>query len=630
MGINTAPSKKSHFAINNGKMVINMRSKFILAFLLITLIPFVSFCIITYNNTRKVIEKNVHTVTMHNINKTGTNVDYYLKDMKFIMNLVSNNPLMIDYFNKISNHTDITNMHDLYKKTEEETGGHKIISKLINLKGNLLSGIYFMDNSSVYFVHPEYSYKLYKNQYPGESWYCDAMNNPDTINILGTRSSFFNKPDFNYVFSAVKPLQGFSDEKPAGLFLVNFNYNSFSKLVKSQTVVSYPGSILYIVNRSDKIMFCSDKKLLTRKLDNSLSVNINNKDSGSKFVNHKGKRMFMVYCTSQDSLWKIINLIPAKTILRELLLVKYSMIILTAACIIVILILAFIVSSRLFKPINKLTDAMAEVENGNLSVRVNIRSHDETRLIADSFNKMVSNIEHLIQKVYNFRIKQKEAELNSLQNQINPHFLYNTLESIRGVALYHGISNIAEMAKCLSMLFHYNINGKVVVPIKEEIKHLNNYLKIQNFRHDNKFDIIYDIPDDMYDLSILKLCLQPLVENSIKHGLEMKLGKGSVYIKMYKYNNILKIEVSDNGIGIDPPKVRKINLELEKEYGREYNNIFSKSKNTANKKPGTNIGIQNVNSRLKLTFGKQYGLKYIYKNVGTTVEISLPVIRIRK
>jgi two-component system, sensor histidine kinase YesM len=268
----------------------------------------------------------------------------------------------------------------------------------------------------------------------------------------------------------------------------------------------------------------------------------------------------------------------------------------------------------------QLASAMKVVENGDFSTRVNLKSRDETRYLAECFNKMTSNIEILINKVYNAELKQKEAELASLQSQINPHFLYNTLESIRGMAIANNIKSIASMSKSLSIMFRYSINNRTLVPVRNELQHLENYLNIQNFRHKDKFKLILNIPEEIYSCSILKLTLQPIVENSIKHGLEMKLGKGTISINASVCDSILSIRILDDGTGIPAEKLLLLNKSLSNSNAI----VMSSGDNISDS--GIGIGVRNVNSRIKLFFGERYGLLFHESISGASVEIILPVI----
>jgi len=604
------------------KKIFNFRSKFVLSFLLLILLPFAVFSFFTGNYLYDVWEKRVFEDITSLTDKISEDLDNYLKDADFLINLVADSPQLASYFNIVAINKNNINSYSVFESAEKQTGAHKLISSIIGLKSGILSGMYYLDNENLYFIHPYYSYAISGNIYQDEDWYRGIIKSPDNINFTIANIPLPGISSSN-AFSVLKPVFGSSDGNISGVFLIALNLENFTGSYLQNITDKYPGSIFLISDSYDRIVYSSDKSFLPDKFEPS-SAPVS--PVQPLLIDFKGSSIYMVLRTSPEYSWKVISLIPAVHINSQLQLLKISVPVLSLICILATFFLAFKVLTGLLRPVDKLAAAMSEAEKGNLSVRVNIKSNDEMRIIADAFNNMVQKIEHLVQKVYSFQIKQKEAELDALQNQINPHFLYNTLESIRGAALYSGMETIAEMAKCLSQLFRYNISGEVIVPISREIEHLDNYLKIQNFRHDDKFEIIYDIPDRLYDYSILKLCLQPLVENSIKHGLEMKLGKGRICIKMYEYNNILKVEISDDGIGIREEQIHELNRILSEEPSFEGFSNQSTGQ-SARKGTGTKIGIQNVNARIKLTFGRQYGLKYKLSEVGTTVEMLLPLYK---
>lgn len=213
-------------------------------------------------------------------------------------------------------------------------------------------------------------------------------------------------------------------------------------------------------------------------------------------------------------------------------------------------------------------------------------------------------------------VLQKQAELNVLQNQINPHFLYNTLESIRGKALAQGDHEIALMTESLSSIFRYSIStGEDIVTLGEEIKNIESYFKIQQFRFDDRINLILDISEEDKDTCLMpKLTLQPLVENAIYHGLEQKLTGGEIRISLKKtsYNYIIKI--SDNGVGVKEGSLWEIQDKIK--------NI---SRSSLESRSGSGIALVNANSRIKLMFGETYGLSfYSTLGQGTDVEIILP------
>jgi len=232
---------------------------------------------------------------------------------------------------------------------------------------------------------------------------------------------------------------------------------------------------------------------------------------------------------------------------------------------------------------------------------------------------MASRLENMINRVYISEIKRKDAELLSLQSQINPHFLYNTLDCIRGKAITYEDQEIALMTKCLASMLKYSIEKDMVVPISYEIKHIRNYFEIQNFRFDGKFELLIDMPEDFEDFMIIKLTLQPLIENSIIHGLEKNLGKGIVRVTFSRIDDIIKICIWDNGSGMSPEKIESLN-EMLKKGDIQKKNIFASGKS------GKGIWVQNVNTRIQLYFGDQYGISFTRPETGNMVEITLPFV----
>lgn len=219
----------------------------------------------------------------------------------------------------------------------------------------------------------------------------------------------------------------------------------------------------------------------------------------------------------------------------------------------------------------------------------------------------------------------KQAEFNELQNQINPHFLYNTLESIRAEALSENAMQIANMVRALSSFYRYSIGRyHTLVTFKDEIDNINNYFAIQRYRFGSRFSLEIDIPPEeegCLDLYIIKLSIQPIIENAIYHGMEMKKENGHIKITALQTQSRFIITVSDNGVGVAPERLSQINelLNTETEY-------LSQSYLESSK--GTGMGLLNINKRIKMYFGEEYGvIMRSVTNVGTDVEIVLPVVR---
>ncbi len=225
-------------------------------------------------------------------------------------------------------------------------------------------------------------------------------------------------------------------------------------------------------------------------------------------------------------------------------------------------------------------------------------------------------------RIYTAAIAKKQAEFDALQSQINPHFLYNTLDAIRGQALIDKVPLIADMTEALAVLFRYSISQKgSMVSLRDEMRNVDKYLMIQQFRFYNKFHIVKELEDEtLYDCMVPKLILQPLVENAIYHGLETKKEGGEIRIHIYSTQNRLVIRICDNGLGIPAIRLKEINEALSYSLDREI------LENQSIRHTG--IALVNVNQRIKLLMGNSFGIfLYSTPNYGTDVEVLLPIIR---
>ncbi len=281
------------------------------------------------------------------------------------------------------------------------------------------------------------------------------------------------------------------------------------------------------------------------------------------------------------------------------------------------LILSAVICHRIGKVYKKrvlrLLAAMNKVEKGEFNDYIPVEQKDELGVIANSFNHMCRRLDEYIERVYAAEIQRKSAELNALQMQINPHFLYNTLESIKAKALAENDSETAEMIALLGNLFRWSCRtDEKIVILEEELEYVKTYLKLQSFRYEQKMEICIQVDEEYLDYAVPKLILQPVVENVIKHAFQWIKRPGMAGITVKKKGGNLEITVYDNGCGIEKNKLEKIRRNLENDAGQD---------------DFDNIGIQNVNHRLRLLFGQGYGLKIasIYEQ-GTAVKAVLPAL----
>jgi sensor histidine kinase YesM len=272
--------------------------------------------------------------------------------------------------------------------------------------------------------------------------------------------------------------------------------------------------------------------------------------------------------------------------------------------------LSFIIVRSISKPIEELKNLMGEAANGDFEVRFSSKSNDEIGQLGSGFNQMIYEINNLVNMVYAEQKSKREAELKILQAQIKPHFLYNTLETILAIAEENKVDEIAEIVIALTNFFRLSLGrGKETITIKDELEQVRSYLAIQKVRYGDKLDYEINCDNEILSRTVLKLILQPLVENSIYHGIKEKPGKGKISIEAHERDGKLYFSITDNGKGIPFEKLSELSDNL-----RDSINVRG-------------YGLFNVNERIKLSFSKEYGifLKSKYGE-GTKVEIWHPII----
>lgn len=266
------------------------------------------------------------------------------------------------------------------------------------------------------------------------------------------------------------------------------------------------------------------------------------------------------------------------------------------------------VSHSVTKPLIYLTDTMKKFGKGDLSVRVPVLYEDEIGILSEEFNKMSEQIRQLVDQVYREQRAKRKSELAALQAQINPHFLYNTLNSVSSLIRMDCPDEAFTMIQAIGTFYRTSLSdGKTLIPLEQEITNIENYIKIQKVRYGNKIEYEIDIEKEILQEWIVKLTLQPLVENSIYHGIKEMRGKGIIRIKGWKEKNKVFIQVSDNGLGIPEEK-------LEKLFSKDY------------REKGSAFGLFNIQQRLQIYFGKEYGLTVESKlSQGTKATVCIPV-----
>lgn len=327
-------------------------------------------------------------------------------------------------------------------------------------------------------------------------------------------------------------------------------------------------------------------------------------------VNDKPHMVAYAYIPGAD--WYVVSTIPYTYLNNESVGMWRTIALLGIVCSLIALCLSFIVSQSIAKPLLKLINSMNSVKTGNFDIRIEDHSTDELGVVTSHFNTMVNNLKSLIEEVKSQEKQKRLAELKALQAQINPHFLSNTLNTVKWMAEMQKANNISSIITSLIQMLHGSMGkGGVWTSIREEIEYVKNYLNIMEYQFVNKFKVHFEMEKDILDCRILKFVLQPIVENALLHGLRHLEREGIIIIKGYRDRDRLILSVTDNGAGMTEEALRNALQE---------SGVNGKSRLSG-------MGLRNVDNRIKLYYGKNYGVSIqSIPNLFTSVEIVVPVI----
>lgn len=432
--------------------------------------------------------------------------------------------------------------------------------------GNYIAPSLSVENSSWYWLMKEND-----NRYTTWWWY-------DKGKLFATRNIY--DPDIKQVI---------------GQLYVKFNFDKILGEVLSREIADHGVVIIDSQNRIIVSELRGQEALISNALQaNSETIQISTADS----------KYMVVHESIPQTDWTLHYIIPKgqSTASTDNILSATGIIVLL--CMVFLSFIIFLFSETFLKGIVRLNTKMKMVEEGNLNVVVTADSKDEIGQLTRRFGSMLTRINQLIDEVYQAKYIQKEAELKALQAQINPHFLYNTLSLINSKAIRMDAMEISHLVNQLSKFYRTTLNkGQQVISIQDEWTNILAYNHIQSAMHNNGFDIVYELDENVFQYDMIHLILQPIVENAIVHGIEqLREGRGRLVMKAYITGENIHFDIADNGVGIEKDGIERLLVQ-----------------------EGQGYGLKNVRDRLKLFFGEEYGLS-IESSVGegTTVAIIIP------
>lgn len=577
----------------------SISSKLIFYFFGVILIVTMMITILGNLSYRNSINFSQNENTNQIIKQINYNIESYVNNTENIMNYMSTDPRILKFLsdNKLKN-----------DNLEDEA--YKSIYSFVKFNPKI-AGIMVVNNNGGYIS--DVMNKVSRQSLINEEWYLKAYNEPDKIHLFTKPTGRNIDNIFRYsadeVFSVSKAVVDPSSKKINGVILIDVKLDVIKDIIEN----SKPGTagFIYIMDSNNEIVYTPVNNVVYR-IKNEWIENINNEIIIKKI---NGENYQLTKINSEYTGWETIGVFPESESLRVIEYIKYYSVIVAILALIIAQVLVIIFTRSIVNPIKKLKKLMKKAQEGDLTVAFNAKYNDEIGELGGSFNTMVKEISNLINLVQIEEKKKRIAEMNVLQAQIKPHFMYNTLDTIRWMAEEHNEEDIIEIIEAFTNLLRISLSkGKEIISVKEELSHIRSYLTIQKIRYEDKLDYEIQVDDNILEYKLIKLILQPLVENAIYHGIKEKRGNGKILITGKLEGNSLLFTVTDNGKGIEEVLLKKINNNLE---------------NSSADRDEIGYGIFNVNERIKLIYGNDYGLKYksIYGE-GTTVEVRHPLIEV--
>lgn len=544
------------------------KDRITIAFIIVAICPFLIFgiynLIYTYNSTKEEVEK----FTLSSIKNSSENITNSMTGFSNMVDFIASNKEIIDIVKKCN------------KGNEEE--GFKDTQKLYNITSTLISTmpmkmpIHIIDKNKISRYSSTSYYKpIYKDVYFDFYKVLDDEENRVHQKIY---RKFDSELDQDVVLVLGKAIVD-NDKKIIGYIVIEILEKYFNQYI-------------------DDVTFFKDSNVYVTDINNKIIVDRNHIENVGKNLNKVVNKKDIIYYSSKNrKKFNVISTIPKKDLYYELLNNIKVFFILIIIVIILGIIVIYNLSRKISDPVHEMSEVIKKIESGNRNIKVKYSGNDEIGELCNKFNSMIQEINRLIEEDYNKKILINQAKFNALKAQINPHFLYNALGTINWIVKLDEKDKVIKMINALSRLFRYLCrNGEEEVLIEEELKAIDNYLYIQKIRYEDRLNIEYLINEEIKKYKMVRLTLQPIVENAIVHGLSNKSGKWKLIINGEIEGKYIVFKIKDNGVGL------------------------GNSKHT-----GEGVGIDNVDTRIKIQYGEEYGISYEKDGELTVFVIKIPL-----
>lgn len=432
----------------------------------------------------------------------------------------------------------------------------------------------------------------------------DSILGPEVLDSLQTNLAFHFLGPFQIsgepTFVALKSITNIDNTKYLGALVLLIRETNISSAFRDLPDSS--SRDFYITDENGQILSSSSSGGIYKDFSSYTKISSENyktlTETDRQFFSVDGTDTLFICKSYPDLNWNVINLIPLESLTLDHMVILHNILLISIVVFILSVFFSILCTGTVTAPIQKLVEKMKSASAGKLNISASYSSNDELAVLYNQFNLMMQKIQTLLNDIYEEQNAKQKMEVRLLQSQINPHFLYNTLDSLYFVAIMHGDDQMAEMVEALSDNFKLALNnGSKYIKVADSVKWMQGYMKLQNMRYNNRFELFVDIRREILQRETITFIFQPFIENAMYHGLEPKIGKGKISLRGWQEQNNMIFTIEDDGVGIDDMS------RLENGYG-----------------------VRNVIERIKLNYGEKYGVTFESSpGNGTKVTIVVPV-----
>jgi two-component system, sensor histidine kinase YesM len=556
---------------------ISLRLKLMVYFLVILLLPLISLGFVGPSLYARSIERETTSHMTAMIGQVNKNIEFRVREMERLIDLIAGTRVVASFLRTgaapSAERAEILAMLANISDTHPEIAGVLVVAA---------NDAWASDGFS----------RTTRDPLTEERWYVGASEAPREVRLvarpIGRNIRSTKAYGADEVVSIVKAAAVGTGGKVGGAILIDMRLSAIEELFTGSPIGK--GGFLYIADSGGEMVYAPVNRIAYR-----LPIDALLRDPSAAIIRVSGTDYQVLAQRSPYTGWRTIGVFSLAETLREVLMIRYWTYIIGGMTMILAIVAAFFFTSSIAKPVLDLRSLMKRVEDGDLSVRFSGRPGDEIGELGLGFNEMIGRIQGLIDQVYVEQRSKRDAELRILQEQIKPHFLYNALDTIQWMAQEHRVDDVVSMVGALSSLFRIGLNkGREFISLSDELEHVESYLCIQKMRYEDKFDYSIRCDSGLRSRQVLRLTLQPLVENAIYHGIKERRGHGTLSVEARVEEGDLLLSVSDDGVGMTREILAQLIGSLEE--------------------GGPSIGgygIRNVHERIRLTFGKPYGLSFL-------------------